>query len=285
MGEIAVFFFECNKNPTKKMLCTYHGDSQRPKFLLRSYDLMMRCFLRRCDAVVVSSPRLLTNSRVLDSVRGKAVIIPLGIQTECYEKIYPRDLKEAARLLPSIPGSFKVMYAGRMVYYKGIEVLLDALQRLKAQSCSISAFLVGSGPLENDVKASIAKNGLEDNVTVLPPQPENIYRALFHLADCFVLPSTHRTEAYGIVLLEAMASGLPIVSTELGTGTSWLNRDGETGIVVRPGDPEALAEAIKYLAQHGEERAKMASAALVRAKEFFEEDKMLKTYEELYNER
>jgi rhamnosyl/mannosyltransferase len=137
---------------------------------------------------------------------------------------------------------------------------------------------VGSGPEENDIKKYIANNALDDDILVLPHQPENIYRVLFSLADCFVLPSTHQTEAFGIVLTEAMASGTPIISTELGTGTSWVNQNGETGIVVPPQDSSALAKAIVYLAEHSDERKSMSVKSLARAKRFFEEEMMLDAY-------
>jgi rhamnosyl/mannosyltransferase len=119
-------------------------------------------------------------------------------------------------------------------------------------------------------------------VLVVAPQPENVYRALFKLADCFVLPSTHPTEAYGIVLAEAMASSLPIISTDLGTGTSWVNLDGETGMVVPPGDASVLSRAILFLADHEEERKALADASLVRACRFLREDTMLDAYERLF---
>ena len=304
MGEIALLF--CPSLCGKKIICTYHGDAQKPKSLLPVYDAMLRRFFRRCGAVAVSSPPLAENSRVLKdgSVKEKIRIIPLGVRTENYENHQPSDLEKAKCLLASLPpSSFKVMYAGRMVYYKGIGVLLDALRTLLEPSARIradcpplqdgtsgrpiSAFLVGSGPEEDEVKTFIAKNSLGGDVLVVSPQPEAVYRALLSLADCFVLPSTHKTEAYGIVLVEAMASGLPVVSTELGTGTSWVNLDGETGVVVPPGDPDALARAIAGLADNGGERlsvttARMAAAARVRVKNFFEEETMLEAYDEAF---
>ena len=278
MGEIAL-----SLSPSLKAVCTYHGDAQKPSFLLPAYDALLRRFFHRCDAVVVSNPPLSENSRVLNSVKGKTRVIPLGVRTDNYEKHLAPDIEEAKNLLAPLPSSsFKVMYAGRMVYYKGIEVLLEALKKLRVRGNPVSAFLVGSGPEEGGIKTFVAKNALDGDVLILPHQPEGVYRALFSLAGCFVLPSTHKTEAYGIVLAEAMASGLPLVSTELGTGTSWINRDGETGIVVPPGDPAALALAVERLAGSEEERTRMAEASRVRARRFFEEETMLEAYDEVF---
>lgn len=270
MGELAALM--CGTN--KKIISTYHGDAQRPEFLLPGYDLLMRRFFRVCAAVAVSSPKLAASSRVLSAAAPKTTVIPLGIPIEKFAE--GRGAERGAR------NAFTVMFAGRLVYYKGIPVLLDALSRLKKDGSDISALIMGSGPLEKEIKNIIAGEQLENRVTVLPHQPDDLYRAAFKGADCFVLPSTHRTEAYGIVLIEAMASGLPVISTELGTGTSWINENGRTGLVIPPGNGRALADAIKYLAEHDEERKKMAAAALARANALFDEKKMFGAYEKLF---
>jgi rhamnosyl/mannosyltransferase len=291
MGEIALLSAHFPRG--KKIICTYHGDAQRPKFLLPAYDVMLRRFFKRCDVVAVSSPPMSENSRVMKTgfFTGKMRVIPLGVRIKNYENHQGSSMEDARRLLASLPErSFKVMYAGRMVYYKGLEVLLSAIAKIKSCAGSpakdhlICAFLVGSGPAERSVGAFIAKNCLSNDVLVIPHQPENVYRALFKLADCFVLPSTHQTEAYGIVLAEAMASGLPIISTELGTGTSWVNLDGKTGIVVPPGDADALSKAIAYLSDHEEARKTLAAESVIRVGRFLREDTMLDAYEKLFLE-
>jgi rhamnosyl/mannosyltransferase len=291
MGEMALLLsFPSLRG--KKIVCTYHGDPQKPQILLMAYDSMLRRFFRRCDVVAISSPPLSENSRVLGEVflREKTRVIPLGVRARDYENHREDEMQEARCLLtPLLQHSFKVMYAGRMVYYKGVDILLSAMARLKfrgrpAKDRPVCAFLVGAGPEERGLRVFMAENGLDSDVLVLPPQPERVYRALFKLADCFVLPSTYPTETYGIVLAEAMASGLPIISTELGTGTSWVNLDGETGIVVPPGDAGALSEAIVYLALHEEERKSLAAGALARAGLFLREDAMLDAYERLFQE-
>jgi rhamnosyl/mannosyltransferase len=283
MGELALLLSPLF--PGKKIICAYHGDAQRPRFLLSAYDFIMRRFFRRSNVIVVSNPPLLESSRLLKegSFREKTRIIPYGVRTENYFEHQTSDIKEARRLLASLPtASYKVMYAGRMVYYKGLKVLLEAFRTIKEKRHSISAFLVGSGIEENNVRDFITDNALENDMLIIPHQSESVYRALFSLADCFVLPSTHQTEAFGIVLAEAMASGLPIISTELGTGTSWVNLNGETGIVVPPGDSIALAEAIVYLANNDVERKAMATESLARAKCYFEECTMLEAYDEMF---
>ncbi|GHS93883.1 lipopolysaccharide biosynthesis protein RfbV [Synergistales bacterium] len=268
MGELAALLYGTNK----KIICTYHGDAQRPEFLLPGYDLLVRRFFGVCAAVAVSSPKLAASSRVLPSAGSKIIIIPIGIPVEKYKNTNKDDRKNA----------FTVMFAGRLVYYKGIFVLLEALLRLKNEGKNTSAFLIGSGPLEAKIKNFVIDNQLENCVTILPPQAPEIYRAMFGRADCFAFPSTHRTEAYGIALLEAMASALPVISTELGTGTSWINENGRTGLVIPPGDANALADAIKFLFLNTLAREKMGASAAERARELFDEKTMFKAYDDLF---
>ena len=291
MGEIAALAHKRGKKPGQRIICTYHGDAQRPELLLPGYDVLMRRFFGVCDAVVASSPKIISSSRVLSRLDrlgkrppGKIRVIPLGVDCEKYLPAPGSPESESAeKLLAGLPaGSFRVMFAGRLVYYKGLQFLLGALRILKERGILASVFIVGSGPLEGEIKAFADRNGLADRVIIIPPQPEGAYRALFHQADCFVLPSTHRTEAYGIALLEAMASGLPVISTELGTGTSWINVDGDTGFVLVPGDPEALARAIETLTLNASVRERFGQRALERSREIFDEEKMLDGYEKLF---
>jgi rhamnosyl/mannosyltransferase len=290
MGEMAALACIPRKRAAKrpKIICTYHGDAQRPGLLLPGYDFMMRRFFLRCDAVAVTSPRLAENSRVLRPLRapgGSVRVIPIGVRSERYKNAAPDDLLKAKALLNPLPAdSFKVMFAGRMVYYKGLRYLVAAMGALKNRGVRASAFLLGEGPLEGEVRSLIASEGLERDVIALPHQPDGVYRALFHQADCFVLPSCLPTEAYGIVLLEAMASGLPVISTELGTGASWVNEDGSTGLVVPPRDADAIASAVEFLASREAERERMALAAVRRVENFFEEDDMLRAYSDLFTE-
>lgn len=267
--------------PSKqKTVATYHGDAVRPRWLLPFYDLLMRFFLRRCDGVAVTNPNVLQTSRVLAKSKFPLKIVPIGVDPA---RFVPGEAGEARRLARRLKG-FKLMFSGRLVYYKGVEVLLEALGHLKADGLEVSVLIVGEGPRKEALEAWVEKNGLSENVTLLPPQPEDVYTALFREVDCFVLPSLFPVEAFGIVLLEAMASGLPVVSTELGTGTSWVNRDGETGLVVCPGDAPALARAVAFLAAHPKERQRMGRNAAARVEDCFTEAAMLRAYEALYLE-
>ena len=278
MGELS---FLCS--PTRKCtVAVYQGDAVRPEWLLPAYDMLMRVFLRHASRVVVSNPNLPQSSRVLSKLSPGVTIIPIGVDLNRFV-VSEFDVRTASNLWEGLTG-FKVMFAGRLVYYKGTEVLLESVLRLRNEGLDVSVFLVGDGPLREKLERFILDNSLERHAKIIPPQPEEIYTALFEKADCFVLPSLYPVEAFGIVLLEAMASGLPVVSTELGTGTSWINRDGETGLVTPPGDVGALSEAICFLMEHPEERQRMQQNARERVEDLFSESAMLSGYERLFSE-
>ena len=262
----------------KHTIVTYHGDAVRPRVLLACYDAVMRLFLNRCSVVCVTSPKLALNSRVLSRLRRKIDVIPIGIDLKRFTNQSPETGRAAQKLVAGL-GEFTLLFAGRLVYYKGLEVLLNAIAELNCETAiSVGALIVGAGPLEQELKDIIERRGLREHVRLIPPQPDDIYTALFRCADCFVLPSLYPVEAFGISMLEAMASGLPSVSTELGTGTSWLNQDGVTGLVVPPGNVQAMANAIRHLRDHPMERLCMGNAARQRAAELFDERAMLEGY-------
>jgi rhamnosyl/mannosyltransferase len=158
-----------------------------------------------------------------------------------------------------------LLFVGRLRYYKGLDYLVQAMQRIEA-----TLLVVGTGPEGEHLRALTAELGLSDKIHFLADVGDDALVTYFQAADLFVLPSSHRSEAFGIVLLEAMAAGTPLITTELGTGTSWVNQDGITGRVVPPRDAAALAEAIGALLQNESQRAAMGTRARARAQAEFD---------------
>ena len=144
-----------------------------------------------------------------------------------------------------------------------------------------SLIIAGDGPLRDSLKMLAQTLGVDGRVLFTGVLSDNAYPALFSAADIFVLPSTHRTEAFGIVALEAMASGLPLITTELGTATSFYNEHGTTGFVVPPGDVKALSQSISILVKNPDSRTRMGRAAKDRQRKF-DVLKMLNAYEAMY---
>src|SRR4029453_13172931 len=167
----------------------------------------------------------------------------------------------------------RMLYVGRLVYYKGLEVLLEALTRT-AGGCAI----VGEGSLEDALRGRIAARGLGDRVALLGRRAGDEVRALYQNCDIFVLPSTARTEAFGLVQVEAMMAGLPVISTNLPTGVPWVNDHGVTGLVVPPGDATALAAALRRLLENPPLRAKLGDAARARTLERFTRVRMVERF-------
>ncbi len=143
--------------------------------------------------------------------------------------------------------------------------------------------VVGIGPMAAEWRALAERMGVADRIAWLGEAPDADLPALYHLADLFVLPASHSSEAFGLVQVEAMAAGVPCVCTELGTGTSYVNQDGVTGRVVPPRDPGALAAAINDLLADPVRRAAMGASARARVAAEFDlgvmVDRMVRLYD------
>jgi len=186
----------------------------------------------------------------------------------------------ALRHLRQPPGAGdlpSLIFLGRLRYYKGLDMLLEAMPTIEAR-----LVVGGSGPKLAEWETLARRLGLEERVAFLGDVPEAELAGFYRSGDLFVLPATARSEAFGLVLLEAMASGLACVTTELATGTSYVVQDGVTGLVVPPRNPHALAGAINRLLADDELRARMAHAGLARARREFALERMVGRVEAVY---
>jgi glycosyltransferase involved in cell wall biosynthesis len=180
---------------------------------------------------------------------------------------------------PDAQGSPRLLFVGRLRYYKGLDTLIRALPSIPGR-----LLVVGVGPMEATWKALAHATGVADRIAWLGEAADEDLPALYHLADLFVLPASHPSEAFGLVQVEAMAAGVPVVCTELGTGTSYVNQDGVTGRVVPPRDPAALAAAIRDLLADPDRLAAMSVAARGRAAAEFDAGVMIQRVLALYEE-
>ncbi|MDR2636753.1 MAG: glycosyltransferase [Zoogloeaceae bacterium] len=220
---------------------TWHADIVRQQCLLKPYRPWQNRILRQARALIVATPEHLRNSPTLSSlpVRDKVHVIPFGFDLERFAA--PRA--EAADIRAAHPG--KLIFAlGRHVAYKGFDILIQAMARLDAGT---RLLLGGEGPLSGALKRLAADLGLADRISFLGLIPDAQLPAYYQACDVFCLPSTTPAEAFGIVQIEAMAAGRPVVGSRLGNGVDFVNRDGVTGLTVPPGNVEALADALSLL--------------------------------------
>lgn len=258
-------------------LLTYHSDIIKQKRLLTFYAPFLRMILRRVKLILPTSPNYIESSPFLRPLRAKCEVLPLGIGLDRF--LIPPEKNPA--LLAEIrakPGPL-LLFTGRLRYYKGLQFLIEALPAIQADTRLV---IVGIGPQEAILRDLTARLGLDERVIFAGEVSDEELPAYYQAADVFVLPACERSEAFGLVQLEAMAAGKPVVSTELGTGTSYVNRDGETGLVVRPSDPAALAEAVNKLLAAPELRAEMGRRGQARARAEFSLERMAGRLEEIY---
>lgn len=257
----------------RPLVITQHSDVVRQRALGPLYGPLVRRALAWARLVAIGSEQLLRTSREMRGFGAKVRVIPFGIDASRFAET-PAVLERARALRTAWGGRPVVLSVGRQVGYKGFDVLLRATAGLDA-----TVVLVGTGPEAPRLRA-LAGPG----VVLAGRVPDDELVAYYHAADVFCLPSVSIAEAFGIVLLEAMACGKPLVTTALPTGVSAVNRDGETGLVVPPGDAGALREVLASLLADGARREAMGRAAReVQAREYgaaLMGDRYVKLYEE-----
>lgn len=243
----------------RRLILTYHSDIVRQKTLLRFYKPFLLRVLERADAITVSNPRYIETSPYLRPHAAKCVVIPHGQDTARFASPSAAAVAEAdalrARYGPRI-----VLFVGLLRYYKGVSFLVDAMRQVDAR-----LLIVGAGPEGAALRAQAAAPELRDRVAFLGRVSDEALAGLYRACDVFVLPSIERSESWGAVQIEAMAAGKPVVCTELGTGTSYVNRHEITGLVVPPRDAEALAAALGRLLGDDALRSRLGQAARDRA--------------------
>lgn len=261
------------------LVATYHSDIVRQRVLGALYRPFLWQVLRRADLIAVSNPVYIQDSPFLRRHAEKCRVIHFGVDLDRFAPS-PAILEEAARWQARYAGRPLILFVGRLRHYKGIDVLLEAMRQVE----NAHALIVGIGPMEESWRAQAQSAGVSDRVTFLGEVPDAGVLALYHAATLFVLPSTNRAETLGIVQLEAMACGLPLICTELGTGTSYVNQHGTTGLVVAPNDAAALAGAINTLLARPELRRAMGAAGNRRVHAEFSIDAMLRRTLDFYEE-
>jgi glycosyltransferase involved in cell wall biosynthesis len=265
-------------SPDVPSVVLYHSDIVRQKRLLAAYRPFLERFLDRVDLIVTSSPNMVRHSPFLRPRAEKCRVVPFGLPARRLAAT-PAVLRRAAELRTAHAGRRIVLFVGRLVYYKGADVLAQAMAGVDAD-----LVLIGRGPLEAELREFAYASGIVRRVTFLSPQSDDELSAWYHAADVFCLPSVARSEAFGLVQIEAHAAGTPVVSTDLPTGVPYANPDGVTGLTVPPGDAAALAAALNRLLGDDALRAWLGGHAQARARREFTVPRMVGRTLDVYAE-
>lgn len=265
-------------SPKSKIVISWHSDIVRQKNIIRLYRPFLLRFLKKADRIIVATAEHIENSSFLKAFKNKCEIIPFGIDMRRFQ--LNSNMQQEVANIREKHGAKIVLFVGRLVYYKGIEYLIRAMKSVDGK-----LLIIGQGPLESKLRALAGELQLESKVAFLSKVEDQKMAAYYHSCDVFVLPSVASSEAFGIVQLEAMACGKPVINTALPTGVPWISRNGQTGITVSPADSMALAKAINKLFEDLDLRVKYGRNAFKRVKEYFTvsqmTDEVYKVYEKV----
>ncbi|MGB8643704.1 MAG: glycosyltransferase [Anaerolineae bacterium] len=254
-----------------RTVLTYHSDIVRQKYLRVLYRPFMERVLARVDIILATSPNYISSSPVLSRWKSKCAVVPLGIDPAPFISIPAEREKQNG-------GEKCILFVGRLRYYKGLNDLLRALPAIPNSRLVV----VGTGPMEDRWKGLARELGVESRVDFVGEAPDAALPGYYAACDLFCLPCSERSEAFGAVQLEAMASGRPVVSCDVGTGVGWVNQDSVTGLVAPPHDPGALAAAINRLFADPALRTRMGGAGRARVLGAFTLERMVERVLEIY---
>lgn len=261
----------------KKVVVSYYSDIVRQRRALRYYRFFLETFLRRADVICPLTENYILGSAYLRPLAHKCRPIALGVDVAQFAKEPP---PEHVRRIYDQYGENIILFLGVFRHYKGIRELICAASELQGASL----VMIGEGPLFVAARGWGREKALARHVFLLGELSDEEARAYLHACKFLVLPSTNRAEAFGLVLLEAMACGKPVISTELGTGTSYVNQHGRTGLVIPPRDVEALGAAMRDLLEKDGLRCRMGEEARRRVQQHFSLGKMIGEYISLYEQ-
>lgn len=276
LGEVAYLLI----NPkNKRLVVTYHADISQTRWacFAKFYKPILERLLAGADCIILTSPATIKSSPPLDKFLNKCKIIPLGIDINKRVLVSKDDKRELKARL-GIANERIILFVGRLVFYKGLDYLIKALKDINA-----ILIIIGYGELKDQLKKVATTLEVENKILFLGQVPEDELPIHYSIADVFVLPSINGGEAFGLVQLEAMSFGLPVVNTDLPTGVPFVSIHNETGLTVPPRDSVALANAINTILENDELRQRFSENALERVK-LFSLERMLRDTHKVYQD-
>lgn len=253
---------------------SYHSDIIKQRTLLKVYGPLMNQFLKSMDRILVASPNYLQSSETLKSFTDKTTVVPYGLDPSAYPIFSPKKQEEWRK---RVPLKF-FLFVGVLRYYKGLDSLLSALEGV-----DYPLVILGGGPQELELKAQAERLHLR-NVIFLGRLDDEDKTCLLQMCHALVFPSHLRSEAFGISLLEASMYSKPMISCEIGTGTTYVNIHEETGLCVPPSEPLVLREAMHRLWNDDETAKRFGANAKLRFEKFFTAQHMCKSTAQVYRQ-
>ncbi len=255
----------------------WHSEIVRARPLAGLLAPLIRHTLKRAQRIIVSHPALVSESPFLAAHAGKSAIIPFGIDVAYWAELDGAQRRRVAELRSRYPRL--VIATGRLVPYKGFDVLIEALRRVDA-----TAIIVGEGAMRHDLKRLAQQRGVTERVILAGMLSRDDLKVHLHAAQLYAFPSVSAAEAFGIVQIEAMAVGLPIVNTDLPTGVPHVARHGLVALTVAPNDPAALAAAIAQLLDDRALAQRLGAAGRRRATTEYDLQNFVKRIEDVYEQ-
>lgn len=267
-----------------KLIVHWHSDVLNKGILGKILMPLEFLLLRRANCIIATSQKYADSSKALRRFKNKIKIVPIGVRD------IPRDAENILFLAKQKVATTKkrvILSVGRLVPYKGFDALIRAAPLISEDTTIVIA---GDGPERERLSKSVIENNVQDRVFLVGRLSEAELISVFKEASLFCLPSTYRAEAFGVVLVEAMAHGIPIVSCNIpGSGVSWVNKEGVSGINVPIGNAAEIANACNKILDDVELREKLSRGARNRYLKLFTEerslDSILSIYRELLDDR
>lgn len=259
-----------------KVVLHWHSDILKQKLILKFYKPLQDWLIRRADIIVGTSPKYIEESPHLKGFNTPKTVLPIGINPVQFDENLSNKIRD------QYPGKHIVFSLGRLVGYKGFEYLVDSAEYLP-ENCII--LIGGSGPLKEDLTNRIKSKGLDNKVKLLGRVSDENLPSYYGACDLFVLSSIWKTEAFGIVQIEAMSCKKPVVATKIPeSGVDWVNEEGVSGINVPTENSKALAKAIIDITSNPLEYNQYCNRAYERFQDMFTLERMIKGCRKIYEE-
>ncbi|QLC67484.1 glycosyltransferase [Flavobacterium sp. LPB0248] len=264
--------------PKSKIIVHWHSNILKQKYAYLIIKYFETWVLKKSDLILCTTPNYSINNKVLKSFINKVSYVVIGLDID--KSLFSSQTE--SKINENYQTKKKLIYVGRFVYYKGIEFLIQAMSLIESD-CVL--FLIGDGEMKIQMENLVSELKISDKVIFLGEVDDSYKFSYIKSSDMLVLPSLFKTEAYGIVQVEAMALGVPVLSTKIeGSGVDWVNKDSESGVIVTPGKSKEIAKAIDKVFSNPEFLMDISEGAKKRYETLFTKEKMINQVVSKYNE-